>query len=138
MAVGLKIGPIFYKIGTGSFLNCFFSTIAHNLEKSKRGSKYPYLMKELYNGELLYENISKAEKELNIVREELKAFSPEKVVWDIENLSQRPPWGNEIADRITDLSNYFYTSDGNDLFEVFFKAFNTGKEVKKNILVHSL
>jgi hypothetical protein len=69
MAVGLKVVPIFYKIGTGNFFNSFFSTVTYHLEKSKRGSKFPYLMKNLYQVELLY----------------------------------------------NDISNYFYTSDGEDL-----------------------
>lgn len=30
--VGLKTGPMFYRIGTGSFLHSFFSTITYNLE----------------------------------------------------------------------------------------------------------
>lgn len=32
--VGLKVGPIFYKIGNGSFLHAFFSTVAYNLENN--------------------------------------------------------------------------------------------------------
>jgi hypothetical protein len=38
MAVGLKVGPIFYKIGTGSYLTSFFSTVVYNIDEinSKR------------------------------------------------------------------------------------------------------
>ncbi len=100
MVVGLQTGPIFFKIGTGSFLHCFFSTISYNLENSKGGSKFPYLMNDLYRKELTPENIEKAEIELNIIHTALKSFPPNKVIWDIEDLSQRPPWGNNIADRI--------------------------------------
>lgn len=138
MAVGLKVGPIFYKIGMGSFLNCFFSTVTYNLENSKRGSIFPYLMKYLYQGRLLYNDIPFAEKELRTIKSELKSYSPDKVVWDIDDLKKRPPWGSNIADRITDLSNYFYTSEGENLFDLFEKALKTGKEVKKDIIIFSL
>jgi hypothetical protein len=137
MAVGLKVGPIFYKIGTDSFLNCFFSSITYNLENSKRGSKYPY-MKYLYQGELLFQDIPSAEVELEAIRLELKSFLPDKVVWDIDDLSKRPPWGDKIADRITNLSNYFYTSNGDDLFDIFFKAFDAGSQIKKSVTIKSL
>jgi len=138
MAVGLKVGPIFYKIGTGSFLHSFFSTVIYNLEHSKRGSRFPFLMKDLYQGKLICKNIPSAEKELKIIKTELKLFPPDKVVWDIDDLNKRPPWRDNIADRITNLSNYFYTSDGDDLFDLFAKALNTGKEVKKDVIIFSL
>jgi hypothetical protein len=44
------------------------------------------------------------------------------VVWDIDNPEARPPWGDDISSDITDLSNYFVTSDGRDLFEVLDEA----------------
>jgi hypothetical protein len=56
--VGLKVGPIFYKIGTGSLLHCFFSTIAVRLENGNWGSEYPILMKQLYQGEILPRDIN--------------------------------------------------------------------------------
>jgi len=52
MAVGLKTGPIFYIIGTGSFMHSFFSTIAYRLEDNKWGTKFPNLMNGLYNAEI--------------------------------------------------------------------------------------
>jgi hypothetical protein len=44
------------------------------------------------------------------------------VVWDIEDRSRRPPWGDDIAPEITSLADYFVTNDGKDLFEVLFAA----------------
>ncbi|MFR1308797.1 MAG: Imm70 family immunity protein [Gallintestinimicrobium sp.] len=31
------------------------------------------------------------------VRKELKNFSPSDVIWDAEDLSLTPPWGNNIS-----------------------------------------
>ncbi len=137
MSVGLQTGPIFFRIGTGSFLHCFFSTIAGNLENSDWGSKFPCLMKELYYKELLPENIEKAQAELEVIHTAFQSFSPDKVIWDIEDLNQQPPWGNNIAAEITDLSNYFHTSDGKNLFDVFNKALDTAKQINKNIIIRS-
>lgn len=137
MAVGLQTGPIFFRIGDAGFLHCFFSTITYNLENSQWGSKFPYLMNDLYHKGLSAENIDKAKMEIETIQMVFKTFPPDKVVWDIDDLSQRPPWDGNIAARITDLSNYFFTSDGKDIFEVFKKALNTAKEINKDIKIRS-
>jgi len=77
-------------------IHAFFSTISYNLEGNKWGSKYPMLMNELYQGKLSWENASEAIEELKIIKEELKKFSPEYVVWDIEDISKELPWRNNI------------------------------------------
>ena len=85
------------------------------MEAGKWGEKFPIIMNELYKGKLLAKNAENALKELESITIELSKFSPEKVVWDIDNLETRPPWGDNISDEITDLSNYFVTSTGRDL-----------------------
>lgn len=138
MATGLRVGPIFYKIGTGSLLHSFFSTIAYHLEDNKWGSKFPFLMNELYQGDLSLENIPKVKKELNEIRAALREFGPDGVIWDIDDLKQHPPWGENIAESITSLSDYFITSDGRQFFDVFEKALQTGIDIQKPIRIQSL
>jgi hypothetical protein len=122
MSVGIEVGNSYREIGSGGFLHCFFSTISVALEKGRWGSRFPALMNHLYQGKLRAVAIQKARCELQTVHRELAAFPPSAVVWDIEDRSQRPPWGDNIAPEITSLSNYFVTSDGQDLFEVLFAA----------------
>lgn len=136
--VGLKVGPIFYKIGTGSFLHSFFSTVACNLENNNWGSRFPLIMNELCYKSLPPDKIDSAAEELNKIFIELEEYSPSMMVWDIEDLSKQPPWGNNIAERITSLANYFYTSDGEDLLAVFKKAMDAAKKVNKELLIQSL
>lgn len=136
--VGLQTGPIFYKVGTGDFLHAFFSTIAYNLENNNWGSRFPILMNDLYYNVLTVDKIDEADSELKNIYQELKEYSPSMAVWNIEKLSELPPWGDNIAERITDLSNYFYTSDGDDVFEVFTKAFDAGKRINKEVTIRSL
>jgi len=39
-----------------------------------------------------------------------------------EDLSKRPPWGDNISSDITSLANYFITNDGKDLIDVLLMA----------------
>jgi hypothetical protein len=118
MAVGFKIGSIVDEIGTSDFLHAFFSTISYHLESGGWGSRFPELMNELYRGSLDASKAKKALADVTTIKEELKKHGPAEVVWDIDNLNARPPWGKNISRRITDLSNYFVTSTGRDVFSV--------------------
>ncbi len=128
MAVGFKVKFCWYEIGSADFLHSFFSTVAFNLENENWGSRFPIIMNELYQGEIGPKDIDNALEELSVIKKELQVLSPQKVVWDIEDLSKQPPWGNDISEDITDLSNYFVTSDGNDFLTVFFHALEKAKE----------
>jgi hypothetical protein len=122
MSVGIQVGDRHYEIGAGNFLYCFFSTASANLEPGGWGTRFPALMNHLYRGTLPVDLAPPAKSELLMVQRELAACPPSAVVWDIEDRSQRPPWGDDIAETITSLANYFVTSDGRDLFEVLFAA----------------
>lgn len=135
MAIGFQVKNDWYEIGTGDFFHCFFSNIAYHLESKNWGNKYPILMNELYQGELKHKNIDKAIIELRQIKTDFKKIPPSKVIWDIENLSLTPPWGTNISPEITDLSNYFVTSDGEDLFEIFFEALSKANEEKVNLII---
>ena len=138
MAVGIFVEPDFYTIGTGNCLFCFFSNIAYHLENGQWGNRFPYLMKHLYNGLLEKQYVGNAIDELHTIKKEFSYISPQKVIWDIEDLSQQPPWENDISEDITDLSNYFVTSEGEDLFDVLFKAFGRAKDDHENVKIKQL
>lgn len=136
--VGFKVDFYWFEIGSGDFLYSFFSTVAYRLEGAKRGRRFPVIMKKLYQGEIKRKEVDKAIKELSIIKKELKEFTPDKVIWDIDDLSKQSPWGNDISDDITDLSNYFVTSDGEDFISVFFEALETAKEIDFGIEIKSI
>lgn len=125
MAVGLKLGSIIDEIGTQDFLHAFFSTVSYRLEEDGWGSRFPCLLQRLYQGRLEQRDAEQAIEELELIKAELGVFPPEKVIWDIENLDAKPPWGGNITSQITDLSNYFVTSAGRDLIGVFRECFET-------------
>jgi hypothetical protein len=116
MTVGFQVGRIVDEVGNHDFLYSFFSTISGLLEPDGWGTCFPELMVDLYQGNL---NASKATKVLADVleiRNQLRRFPPDRVIWDIEKPEAQPPWGERIASSITDMSNYFVTSTGRDLF----------------------
>ena len=133
MAVGFKVKFYWYQIGNGDLLHSFFSSVAYHLENGHWGSRFPVIMNELYQGKIKREDMDHAIEELNVIRKELQAFSPDKVIWDIEDLSKQPPWGSDISKDITDLSNYFVTSDGNDFLTIFLHALEKAEEIDSEI-----
>lgn len=95
-------------------------------------------MNELYQGTLDKDNIETAIVELKKIQLELQAFSPDKVVWDIDDLSKQPPWGKNISNDITNLSNYFVTSDGEDFITIFFNALEKAKKLQMDLTIESV
>ncbi|ASB87372.1 MULTISPECIES: immunity 70 family protein [Bacillus] len=138
MAVGFKVKYYWYQVGHGDFLHSFFSTVSYHLEENGWGSKYPFLLNDLYQGKLESENIGKALEELEDIKERLKNYSPSQVVWDIEDISKRPPWGDNISEEITDLSNYFVTSDGEDFINILKSALEKGLKTNSDVYIESI
>jgi len=128
--VSLHAASQTFGVGSPSFLHCFFSTVSANLETTGWGTRFPVLMNKLYQGNVSVAELPKLRNELNTVHKELKKYPPSKVVWDIERRELQPPWGDNISSHITDLSNYFVTSDGNDLFEILFKSITVAERSK--------
>lgn len=123
MTVGIHLGSITDEIGSSDFLLSFFSTISGNLEPDGWGTRFPMLMEKLYRGELRQGDAEAVLEELDTVSRELAELPPSRVIWDYEDRSKMPPWGDNIADTITDLSNYFVTSGGRDLIPILREIF---------------
>lgn len=138
MAIGFKTKFYWYQIGTGDFLYAFFSTVCFNLEGGNWGSRFPIIMNELYQGELSKDNIHKAMEELGIMKNELRNYKPDKVVWDIEDINKKVPWGDNISSDITDLSNYFVTSEGEDFLSIFNNALKKAAEIGMGLEIKSI
>lgn len=136
--VGFKVKYYWFQIGSGDFLFSFFSTFAYNLENQKWGSKFPVIMNELYQGELNSTHIPEAINELEQIKQGLAKLSPDKVIWDIKNLSAQSPWGTNISSDITNLLNYFVTSDGEDFITIFNHALEKAEELNYGLKITSI
>lgn len=135
MAVGFKVGTLYFPVGGGDFLHSFFSTVAFHLEKKQWGKKYPYIMKELYQGRLTGAQSGKALKELFDIKKKLSRLSPDAIVWDMDDLSKQPPWGRNIAPTITCLADYFVTNEGEDFISVLEKALAASQQMSTDIFI---
>ena len=135
MSLSLWISKNNYEIGNSSFLKSFFSTVYIRLENEDWGSLFPIVMNDLYMGNLHYMKCDLATEELNRIRESFKKLSPDQIVWDFEKLDNDPPWGGDINPSIDSLANYFWTSNGKNLFEVFLYAFREAKMRKTNLVI---
>lgn len=127
-----------YTIGTADFLHAFFSTVCGRLENGKWGSRYPYLMNELYQGVLPVKHLAAGTEELSQIKQELAQFAPDQVIWDIDDRSLTPPWGDNISDDITDLSNYFVTSEGEDFLSVFAAALDKAQQRNASLKIQTI
>lgn len=138
MAVGIKVDFLWFSIGTGDFFHSFFSTVCVNLEKKEWGSRFPLIMNNLYSGKLIIEELPKAQKELIEIKKELSKLSPDKIIWDAEDLQKNPPWGDNISKDIQNLADYFVTNDGKNLIDVIDEAITEATNEKVNLDVKSL
>lgn len=136
--VGFKVKFYWYQIGHGDFLHAFFSTVAYNLENKKWGSRFPVIMIKLYQEKITKDNIDKAICELAHIKDELKNCTPDKIIWDIDDLTKQPPWADNISSRITNLANYFITSDGEDFLDIFSHALEKAKETESELEIESI
>ncbi len=138
MAVELRTGNCWYPMGGRGLLHAFFSTIAYHLEDGNRGSKYPSIMKELYQGELCWDNVEHALCELRDIQNEMKRYNAEQIIWDINDLSKRPPWNIHNEGGILTLSDDFILISGVSLFDVFQNALVKAKELKTSVRIVTL
>ena len=116
MSVGIHVGTSVFELGAASFFNSFFSTVCNVLEHGQWGTRFPTTMRVLYSGTVPAEALPSLADELAAIRLELAGFPPSAVVWNIDDSSEQPPWGNQIAPTITTLAEYWVTSRGRDIF----------------------
>lgn len=138
MAVGFFVDPVFYSVGTGDFLNSFFSTIYVKLEDLDWGSRYPVLMHELYNGRVENNKVGELKIELEKLSVDLSRLAPSEIVWDFEDLKAEPPWGSNISEDIINMADYFVTSEGENLLDVLERACNACLKIDEDLAIKSL
>lgn len=138
MAVGLKIDFLWYQIGSGDILYALFSTVCYQLEGKKWGSIYPVFMKDFYQGKLSWEKSKEFLNEIEDIKEKLKGKPIKDLVWNIEALEELPPWRDNISSDITNLYEYFLTSDGRKLIDIIILAINDMKELMQDLEIESI
>lgn len=130
-----RVGPISYTVGRADFLGSFFDTITVRLEGGARGSRYPLLASLYASGELSSDNAALARNELRSVVDALGVFLPAEVVWDADDSTRRPPWGEAIAPSIPTLADYHVTADGRRLHEVLDTALDVSAQAERSLRI---
>ena len=138
MTVGIIVDFLWFPIGTDSFLYSFFSTICYRLEHQKWGKKFPVVMNELYSGSVSYGSIKICLREIESIERKFKRLAPSAVVWTLENLDEKPPWGEDISENIMSLAEYFITCDGKNLFEVLKTALKEAEVEQVDVRIESV
>ena len=134
----ISIGSMMFWFGELDFVESFFNTVCYRLENRKWGSRFPRLMVDLFDGKVKYENIDEFEIEISTVENELKNFKIQQVVYDLNDPSVEPPWHQSgISDELTNLSDYWVTSDGKKLFRNFHMAIGESKRLKQPLFLAS-
>ncbi len=73
----------------------------------------------LLNGSCESGNCIECAREINLIRDRLSQFSPNKVVYVESDRSYIPDWAKMISPVITSCANFFLTAEGKDLlFEI--------------------
>jgi hypothetical protein len=135
LAVSAWVGNDEFEIGHWAFLKSFFDTLQYHLSKERPLDKYPKLFIDLYMGHLRYQDAQEVIDNLVEIQAKLKLIDPTKVIWDINDLTKKPPWGSDISKQITSLSNYFVTSKGKDLIETFLFALRLSIQNKCDLII---
>lgn len=89
------------------------STIKYHLIPRKNELEHVFFFME--HNHISSSDCMTAAREFNLVRDALSRITPDRIVYDIKNPEQLPPWGNNISPVITSCANYLTTGAGDDL-----------------------
>jgi hypothetical protein len=135
--LALRVDGIVTELAPGGLLTSFCSSVAFHLEQSRWGSVFPVLQNELYQGKVPAENAAALLDELERVRSGLSEVPPEGLVWDINNLSARPPWDSTYGPHITSLANFYVNTGKRYLIDVLIECARTSLEFKRDMEIIS-
>lgn len=136
--VGFTIDNIFSEIGSSDFLHSFFSTISFHLEPNGWGSRFPEIMNQLYQGKLEASAAPQALKDTHAIKAALEKIPAQKVVWDIDNISVKPPWGDYIDKSVTSLANYHITSTQRVLLDLLIENLEFQVQCNKPLTIETI
>lgn len=117
MTVAFRHGAVITEIGIDVVLHSLLSTVAVRLEGGEWGSRFPLIMIKLYQGRLDALEADAALQELRQIQAGLARLEADKVIWDFNDLSRQPPWGDAVAPRTTSMADYHTTNASRNLLD---------------------
>ena len=104
----------FVDVGNSEIWQSVYSTVVKRLGLFKR--KVPLAIAFLETCSCSSENALECARQFNLIRDELSNYPPSKAVYDINDLTKKAPWENNLSPVVTSCANMFTTADGKDLF----------------------
>ena len=95
-------------------------------------------MNELYQGTLDKDNVETAIEELKKIQLELKRLVRIRWFGILTILSNQPPWGKNISNDITNLSNYFCDKRWRRLHYDIFQRLGKSKKMQMDLTIESV
>ena len=120
MTIAFRHGAVITEIGIDVVLHSLLSTVAVRLEGGEWGAHFPLILIKLYQGRLDALEADAALHELRQIQAGLARLEADKVIWDFNDLSRQPPWGDAVAPRIISMANYHTTNTGQCLLDEMF------------------
>lgn len=112
-----KDGKKTVSVGGGDIWKALYSTVVSCI--GKRRKKYPLAFDFLETGECRGNQGYETAKQINLIRDALSKYAPDKAVYDIDNPQLEAPWSGKLSPVVTSCANMFTTADGQDLlFEI--------------------
>lgn len=128
MTIAMKQGSVVTEIGPGGLLHSLLSTVAVHLENGEWGAKFPLIMNKFYQGSLPSNDVDAAIIEMQRIKNGLKLLTPDKAIWDIEDLRKAPPWGKSFGANVKSMADYFVTTTGRNLVDEILDNLDSLKE----------
>lgn len=106
--IAAKNQVISHLLGNPDLVHAFFCTISVRLEPDGWGTRFPKLMKDLYERTIRPDGALELERELKTIEMELRGFSPDDSVWSLQDRAGLPAPGDTV-EGVTSLAGYFRT-----------------------------
>ena len=104
-------------VGSSTTLFSLFSTVKVLLNRNRKAIELG--RRFLETGTCKSADALETARQINLIRDYLSRYSPDKAIWDYRDTSITAPWVGNISPIITSCANLYTTADGKDLlFEI--------------------
>ena len=100
-------------VGTSDIWHSLYSTVCINLKRKTR--HISLAVRFLKSGTCSSADAMETARQFNLIRDMLSQFSPNDLVYDLDNPKGPAPWDHKISPVVTSCANFYTTADGGDL-----------------------
>lgn len=101
------------QVGSSAVFYSLYSTVKVLLKRYEKQISLGEAF--LQTGKCSHINALETARQINLIRDQLSRYSPDKAVWNMLDKSLTPPWKDNLSPVITSCANLYTTADGKDL-----------------------